>query len=198
MRRVIFNEKGGVGKSSITCNLAAISASRGKRTLVVDLDSQCNSTHYLLGEIPEEGTVADYFEGTLEFSSNLNEPLDYVHETPFEELYVLPSSINLLALEHKLETRQKIYKLRDLLNKLDEYFDEIYIDTAPALNFYTRSALIAADNVLIPFDCDAFSRQALYSILDVIYEIREDHNEGLSIGGIVVNQFSRLRHCPPV
>ena len=74
MRRVIFNEKGGVGKSSITCNLAAISASRGKRTLVVDLDSQCNSTHYLLGDSPEENTVADYFDGTLEFSSKLNEP----------------------------------------------------------------------------------------------------------------------------
>jgi len=146
MRRVIFNEKGGVGKSSITCNLAAISASRGKRTLVVDLDSQCNSTHYLLGETPEENTVADYFDGTLEFSSKLNEPMDYVHETPFENLSVLPSSANLLTLEHKLESRQKIYKLRDLLNKLDKEFDEIYIDTAPALNFYTGSALICADS----------------------------------------------------
>ena len=162
MRRVVFNEKGGVGKSSITCNLAAISASRGKRTLVVDLDSQCNSTHYLLGETPEENTVADYFDGTLEFSSKLNEPMDYVHESPFENLSVLPSSTDLLTLEHKLESRQKIYKLRDLLKKLDNEFDEIYIDTAPALNFYTRSALICADNCLIPFDCDAFSRQALY------------------------------------
>lgn len=196
MRRVIFNEKGGVGKSSITCNLAAISASRGKRTLVVDLDSQCNSTHYLLGDSPEENTVADYFDGTLEFSSKLNEALDYVHETPYENLFVLPSSVNLLALEHKLESRQKIYKLRDLLNKLDRDFDEIYIDTAPALNFYTRSALIAGDIVLIPFDCDAFSRQALYSILDVIYEIREDHNQGLSVGGIVVNQFQPTASLP--
>lgn len=196
MRRVIFNEKGGVGKSSITCNLAAISAARGKRTLVVDLDSQCNSTHYLLGDGAEENTVADYFDGTLEFSSKLNEALDYVHETPFEGLYVLPSSVNLLALEHKLESRQKIYKLRDLLDKLDNEFDEIYIDTAPALNFYTRSALISADSVLIPFDCDAFSRQALYSILDVIHEIREDHNEDLSIGGIVVNQFQPSASLP--
>jgi chromosome partitioning protein len=156
MRRVIFNEKGGVGKSSITCNLAAISASKGKRTLVVDLDSQCNSTHYLLGNTPEENTVADYFDGTLEFSSKLKEPMDYVHESPFENLSVLPSSSNLLTLEHKLESRQKIYKLRDLLNKLEKEFDEIYIDTAPALNFYTRSALICADSCLIPFDCDAF------------------------------------------
>jgi chromosome partitioning protein len=196
MRRVVFNEKGGVGKSSITCNLAAISASRGKRTLVVDLDSQCNSTHYLLGETPQENTVADYFDGTLEFSSKLNEPMDYVHESPFENLSVLPSSSNLLTLEHKLESRQKIYKLRDLLKKLDKEFDEIYIDTAPALNFYTRSALICADNCLIPFDCDAFSRQALYSILDVIYEIREDHNDDLEIGGIVVNQFQPMASLP--
>ena len=67
MRRVVFNQKGGVGKSSITCNLAAISAARGKRTLVVDLDPQGNSTHYLLGRPAGElkDTIADYLEQTV-------------------------------------------------------------------------------------------------------------------------------------
>lgn len=196
MRRVVFNEKGGVGKSSIACNLAAISASRGKRTLLVDLDPQCNSTHYLMGEAVSDNTVADYMDKTLSFSLRSIKPLDYVHATPFEHLSLVPSSPELLTLEHKLESRHKIYKLRDLLDKLDDEFDEVYIDTAPALNFYTRSALICADSCLIPFDCDAFSRQALYSILDVIEEIREDHNDELEVEGIVVNQFQPQAKLP--
>lgn len=196
MRRVVFNEKGGVGKSSITCNLAAISASKGNRTLVVDLDPQCNSTQYLLGEVPQERTIAQYMEQTLSFSLRGAKPQEYVHATPFENLFVIPSSFELLTLEHKLESRHKIYKLRDLLDKLNDDFDEIYIDTAPALNFYTRSALISANSCLIPFDCDAFSRQALYSILEVIGEIREDHNDELEIEGIVVNQFQPMAKLP--
>src|SRR5690606_32664894 len=70
------------------------------------------------------------------------------------------------------------------------------IDTAPALNFYTNSALIGADRCLIPFDCDAFSRQALYNILDVLAEIREDHNEDLAVDGIVGNLFQRRANPP--
>ena len=69
MRRVVFNQKGGVGKSTITCNLAAISAARGKRTLVIDLDTQCNSSHYLLGDRADsvELGAADFFDQILNF-----------------------------------------------------------------------------------------------------------------------------------
>ena len=96
----------------------------------------------------------------------------------------------------KLESRYKIYKLRDALNELAESFDQIYVDTPPALNFYTRSALIAADSCLIPFDCDDFSRRALYSLLDSVEEIRSDHNDALKVEGIVVNQFQPRATLP--
>lgn len=197
MRRVIFNQKGGVGKSSITCNLAAISASKGKRTLVIDLDPQTNTTHYLLGsDIEPETTVADYFQQTLSFSMAPRKPEEYALETPFEDLFLIASSPQLEELESKLEARHKIYKLRDLLNELQDDFDEIFIDTAPALNFYTMSALICADRCLIPFDCDAFSRQALYNILEVIQEVYHDHNDELVVEGIVVNQFQPRANLP--
>ncbi|MRT18660.1 ParA family protein, partial [Vitellibacter sp. q18] len=75
-------------------------------------------------------------------------------------------------------------------------FDRIYIDTAPALNFYTRSALIAAQRCLIPFDCDDFSRQALYSILGEIQDLQEDHNKDLKVEGIVANQFQPRANLP--
>ena len=72
----------------------------------------------------------------------------------------------------------------------------MFIDTPPALNFYARSALIAAERVLIPFDCDEFSRQALYTLLANLDEIRADHNEELEIEGIVVNQFQPRAKLP--
>lgn len=198
MRRVIFNQKGGVGKSSITCNLAAIAASRGQRTLVIDLDPQGNSTHYIMGEQlgSDYAHMADYFSQTLSFNLSNKKPAEFVLPSPFDNLAVIPSSPELENIQQKLESRHKIYKLRDLLDKLDKQFDQVFIDTAPALNFYTTSALVAADSVLIPFDCDAFSRQALYNILGVIQEITEDHNDTLNIEGIIANQFQPRANLP--
>lgn len=197
MRRVIFNQKGGVGKSSITCNLAAISAKSGLKTLVIDLDPQANSTHYLLGDdTSPAATMAGYFSQTLSFNLTPKKPLEFVTETPYKNLSIIAADAELETIQQKLESRHKVYKLRDLLNKLDTEFDQVFIDTAPAFNFYTMSALVAADRVLIPFDCDAFSRQALYNILRAIEETREDHNEGLTVEGIVVNQFQPRANLP--
>ncbi|WP_020423716.1 ParA family protein [Cupriavidus sp. WS] len=197
MRRVVFNQKGGVGKSTIVCNLAAISASEGLRTLVIDLDVQGNSTQYLLGDQAGEATptVADFFETALTYSFKPVEFSSFVHATPFENLDVMPAHPDLDALHGKLESRYKIYKLRDALNELDTY-DAIYIDTPPALNFYTRSALIAVERCLIPFDCDDFSRRALYALLDNVKEIQQDHNAGLEVEGIVINQFQPRASLP--
>ncbi len=195
---VVFNQKGGVGKSTITCNLAAISASQGLRTLVIDLDPQGNSTSYLLGGPAAEGqpTVADFFENTLSYSFKSTPPTHFVVASPFENLDVMPSSPALTELVVKLESRQKIYKLREALQQLATTYDRIYIDTAPALNFYTRAALIGASGCLIPFDCDSFSRQALYTLLDNVQEIRADHNPELQVDGIVVNQFQPRANLP--
>ena len=198
MRRVVFNQKGGVGKSTITCNLAAISAQQGKRTLVVDLDPQGNSTQYLLGAGVDEleATLADFFDQTLNFKLNPRATGEFVVATPFEHLHVMPSHPLLEELQSKLESRYKIYKLRDALDELADRYDRIYIDTPPALNFYTRSALIASERCLIPFDCDDFSRRALYALLENVRELQADHNRGLAVEGIIVNQFQPRATLP--
>ena len=198
MRRVVFNQKGGVGKSTITCNLAAIGASAGGRTLVVDLDPQGNSTRYLLGDRADEveATLAGFFDQTLNFRLNPLPTEEFVHRTPFDNLHVMPSSPLLEELSSKLESRYKIFKLRDALEELDGDYDAIWIDTPPALNFYTRSALIAADRCLIPFDCDDFSRRALYALMENVEEIRADHNRELEVEGIIVNQFQARASLP--
>ncbi|KAA3654520.1 MAG: ParA family protein [Proteobacteria bacterium] len=198
MRRVVFNQKGGVGKSTITCNLAAISAHNGLRTLVVDLDPQGNSTRYLLGDATDalENSLADFFDQTLNFKLNPKPLDDFVTASPFAHLHVMPSHPELEELQGKLESRYKIFKLREALDELADDYDVIYIDTPPALNFFTRSAMIAADACLIPFDCDDFSRRALYSLLANVDEIRADHNPDLAIEGIVVNQFQPRASLP--
>ena len=198
MRRVVFNQKGGVGKSTITSNLAAIAAARGRRTLLIDLDPQGNSSRYLLGDTADDAAAgaAEFFESTLKFSVRTPKTADFIVETPWPNLQLMPASPALDELHGKLESRYKIYKLRDALLELAEDYDEIWIDTPPALNFYTRSALIAAEGCLIPFDCDDFSRRALYGLLDSVQEIRADHNAELVVEGIVVNQFQPRASLP--
>lgn len=201
MRRVIFNQKGGVGKSTITCNLAAISAVEGKKTLVIDLDVQGNSTQYLLGHkiAGADKTIAHFFKDNLGialFGNNKDAGLaGIIQETPYPNLCLIASHPELEALQSRLESRYKIFKLREALEKL-EGFDRIYIDTPPVLNFYSQSALIAAERCLIPFDCDTFARDALYTLLRTVSEVKADHNEQLLVEGIVVNQYQKQANLP--
>ncbi len=217
--RVVFNQKGGVGKSSIAVNLAAISAHQGHKTLLIDLDPQANSSQYLLGDDATysgdkpalEPNIENYFDEVL--GSQQNKGLignaigsilktrtkgleSYVHQSPFKYLDVIPASPSLGTLAHALESKHKIYKLRDALQQLTGQYERVFIDTPPAFNFFTLSALIAADRVLIPFDCDVFSKRALHTLIENVIETQDDHNDRLEIEGIVVNQFQAQAKLP--
>ena len=217
--RVVFNQKGGVGKSSITVNLAAISAHQGFKTLLIDLDPQANSSQYLLGDDATysadkpalEPNIENYFEEVLgnpqskgllsnaigSILKNRSKGLEsYVHQSPFNNLDVIPASPTLGNLAHALESKHKIYKLRDALQQMSAQYERIYIDTPPAFNVFTLSALIAADRVLIPFDCDVFSKRALHSLIENVIETQDDHNSALEIEGIVVNQYQAQAKLP--
>jgi chromosome partitioning protein len=165
---------------------------------VVDLDPQGNSSQYLLGQSRTEATptLADFFDQVLNFKLNPRDSAEFVIPTPFPGLDLMPSHPDLEDLQGKLESRYKIYKLREALERLGDDYERIWIDTPPALNFYTRSALIAADGCLIPFDCDDFSRRALYALLENVQEIKLDHNRALAVEGIIVNQFQARASLP--
>lgn len=197
MIRVLFNKKGGVGKSSLTVNLAAISASKGLKTLVLDLDTQCNASRYLNKENEEkEDSIFELFGQTITFHLRKKPPIEYCQETGYDNLHIIPGSPHLADIESELDSRHKIYKLREALQKLDGEYDRIFIDTPPALNFYSLSALIGAHSVLIPIDCDDFAIQGLISVQQQIAEIIEDHNDELTIEGIIANQYMANAKLP--
>lgn len=129
MRRVVFNQKGGVGKSSIACNLAAVSANEGYRTLLIDLDAQANSTQYLTGLTGEDIPmgIADFFKQSLSSGPFSKKNKVDIYETPFDNLHVVTATAELADLQPKLEAKHKINKLRKLLDELDEEIGRAHV-----------------------------------------------------------------------
>lgn len=200
MKRVIFNQKGGVGKTSITSNLAAAFAKAGRKTLVVDLDAQANCSKYLLGDRLDSAThtIADFFASTLSFRLFKDSLQETIYPTDYDNLYCIPAEDSLKELQPKLEGRYKIFKLCEAIDVAVEKlgFDEVLFDTPPALNFYSMSALMAVDKVLIPFDCDAFSADAIEQVMDAVEEVKADHRPNLAVEGVVINHFQAQAKLP--
>lgn len=200
MKRAVFNQKGGVGKTSITCNLAAAMAKLGRKTLVVDLDAQANTSKYLLGDRMDrvQGTIVDFFNSTLSFRLFQDSLMDTIYETEYPGLFVIPASDALKELQPKLEGRYKIFKLGEAIDVAREKlgFDEVFFDTPPALNFYSMSSLLAADRVLIPFDCDAFSEDAVQQVMVAVDEVSTDHRPDLKVEGVIINHFQAQAKLP--
>lgn len=200
MKRAVFNQKGGVGKTSITCNLAAAFAKAGRKVLVVDLDSQANSSQYLLGSRLAScpSTVADFFASTLSFRLFQESLMDTIYDTDYPGLHIIPADDSLKELQPKLEGRYKIFKLSEAIDvAIDKLrFDDVFFDTPPALNFYSMSSLLAADRVLIPFDCDAFSEDAIQQVMNAVAEVASDHRPQLKVEGIIVNHYQSQAKLP--
>jgi chromosome partitioning protein len=177
----IANQKGGVGKTTTAINLAAAMAMRGRRTLLIDLDPQGNSSISYLD-------VRKHDKNMFDVLSNGSVALaDVITPTPVENLDVAPARISLAKLEAMLIGEiDGPYRLKDRLDALDRPYDFVIIDTPPALGLITVNALVAATHLLVPVQSSYFALEGTDDLLETVEKIRSRPNPNLKLLGAVI------------
>ncbi|MEZ5450830.1 MAG: AAA family ATPase [Thiolinea sp.] len=180
----VANQKGGVGKTTTSVNLVASMAAMKRKILLIDMDPQGNATTGVgLEKHNQSISLNDVLLGKAHVS-------DVLRQLDNSSIHVLPGTPDLTVAEVTLmQQDRREYRLREALEPIREAFDFIFIDCPPSLNMLTVNALVAADGVLIPMQCEYYALEGLSALVNTIEEIASTANPGLQIMGLVRTMF---------
>jgi len=180
----VSNQKGGVGKTTTTVNIAAFLAEMGKRVLIIDIDPQGNAG-YGIGVNAEEidTTIYEVLIGEIEID-------DAIFKSEINGLEIIPSNIHLSGAQIDLLDKEgKEFILRDKLKPIRDFYDFIFIDCPPSLGVLTLNSLVAANSVLIPLQTEYYALEGLGQLLRIVAMVQEGLNTGLAIEGVVLTMY---------
>ncbi|MFA5527072.1 MAG: AAA family ATPase [Peptostreptococcales bacterium] len=181
----IFNQKGGVGKTTTNINLAACLALKGKKILVIDIDSQGNTTSGL--GIDKRNLKNTIYEILID---DTIDPKDAIIETGVKNLSIIPSSVKLAGAEIELvemEAREK--RLKKIIDHIKGDYDYVFIDCPPSLGLLTINSLTAVDSVLIPIQCEFYALEGVSQLMNTVELVNRNLNPNLSIQGVILSMF---------
>ncbi len=183
----ITNQKGGVGKTTTSINLSASVAAYEKKTLLIDIDPQANSSSGL-GFNKAEVSVYEAISGDVA-------PKDAIQSTYMPNLDVVPASINLVGAEVEMvNIENREYLLKEFIDEIKNDYDYVFIDCPPSLGLLTLNALTAADAVIVPVQCEYFALEGLGQLLNTINIVKKNFNKDLYIEGVLLTMYDkRLR-----
>mgnify|MGYP002711084506 FL=1 len=180
----VANQKGGVGKTTTTINLSACLAEQGQKVLVIDVDPQGNTTSGLgIDKNNTENTVYELMLGEASID-------DCIYKSVMDDLDVIPSNVNLAGAEIDLiDIDDREYILKKIVNSLKEKYDFILLDCPPSLSMLTVNAMTAANNVLVPIQCEYYALEGLSQLIRTINLVKQKLNPELEIEGVVFTMY---------
>ncbi len=181
----IFNQKGGVGKTTTNINLAACLTKKGKKILVLDIDPQGNTTSGL--GIEKKALKKSSYDLMIEDDINAE---DVILKTGVDNLDIIPANVSLSGAEVELAIiRGREKRLKKALNQVKEKYDFIFIDCPPSLGLLTINSLTAVDSVLIPIQCEFYALEGVAQLMNTIEIVRKNLNEKLYVQGVILSMF---------